>query len=205
MKLTNKSKNSIIFLAFIIHLMTALTSVACSTLLTSNTNNGGDDIEQTPYHDSKEMMMHRAVNMARRVTKRKMMKNRVRESSVPIVRQEGGNLRRGLSTKAPSTTPTCSDSPLNFILKESSSPKDCTWVAQKPGRRCAQPGVGLICPSTCNKCSKVCMKESRLKFEFVNFDGERKKKTCAFVAKKSNLRCQYSGIKETCRVTCNSC
>ena len=99
----------------------------------------------------------------------------------------------------------CTDSPLDFVVKESTPLRNCRWVEAKPERRCTKPGVALMCPFTCNACGRACSRDSGLKFEFINQNGAVKRKACAFVERNVEKRCQFSGVAETCRVACDSC
>lgn len=116
------------------------------------------------------------------------------------------NLRRMMSTRAPSATPSsCADSALEFKVDLGNNEKDfktCDWVARKPKTRCDFDGVKSTCPDTCGKCSRC--KDSPLRLKFIK-DGETQTQFCDFIANKKGKRCQIPGIRESCRATCDSC
>lgn len=118
------------------------------------------------------------------------------------------------STKAPSTAPfserevlneDCEDTPFTFkVVRNSQNEyKGCDWVANKAKERCQIDGVSLMCAKTCDKCFRY--KESTLKFEFYDRKNEMmRRETCDFIAEKKAKRCKIPGMRDTCRVTCDS-
>merc|ERR1712038_1162038 len=110
-------------------------------------------------------------------------------------------------TATPSTFEECVDSPLLFKFQKPSggktSFKTCeNYVASNSEKKCIGPNK-ISCPKTCASCDN-CV-DSKLKF-MINVDGENMKKTCAnWVANKPAERCEYEGVRETCRKTCQLC
>lgn len=109
----------------------------------------------------------------------------------------------------PTTTPTitgqCEDSTFRFKAIKSDGTKitrGCVWVERKPNR-CSMEGVDTMCPKTCNLCNECTDSELRFKFTWNN---KKMTRSCDWVAARStNLRCGISGMKQTCRSTCDQC
>ena len=99
----------------------------------------------------------------------------------------------------------CVDSELPFRVSINGRNRwrTCAWVANNPNH-CNRDGVDSHCPETCEVCDECFDGESRFRF-FTN-SGKRLAKTCGWVAsKKTDLRCSYEGVAETCRETCDVC
>lgn len=96
------------------------------------------------------------------------------------------------------STTSCIDSPLRFFYQ--GKKRECSWV-KKDTTRCNESEISSHCPNTCGTCDDDCT-DSRKSWQLEN--GKKKRK-CKWVAKKSEIRCQKPGVKETCRVTCDDC
>jgi len=111
-----------------------------------------------------------------------------------------------LPPPSPPTNGSCVDSPLRFKLRldnGKSQFKDCAWVANDPSI-CTRFGKVIShCPETCGECATC--KDAPLKFK-VTINGNTGNKNCKWVRKnKTEKKCDYSGVRETCRKTCNGC
>jgi len=99
------------------------------------------------------------------------------------------------------SSPSCSDSPLDFFYQEQRI--TCATVGSQQSL-CSDVDVQAICPGTCGTCHN-CV-DPGLTFEFFH---EIKNKTlvkgCDMIAAFPNTRCAFHGISDTCRATCGSC
>jgi len=107
------------------------------------------------------------------------------------------------STTTPTLAPiaSCSDSPLGMLVNK--KVRTCEWVelglTLTPRRnRCTKRGIASHCPVTCGVSD--CMVDSTKRFVFRN----NKPKSCNWVKKNTNRRCQKDGVPETCRNTCSN-
>jgi hypothetical protein len=118
-------------------------------------------------------------------------------------------------TPAPSAAPipapsSCDDASFRFRTFTPENKKifrDCSWAAKKSTNiRCAYPGVGAMCPSTCGNCDTCVDSEVRFKFYKEPTDAKKIARDCNWVGKKStNLRCQIEDMEKACRETCGAC
>lgn len=81
--------------------------------------------------------------------------------------------------------------------------RDCEWVADKPSRRCnIDDSVKSVCPDTCGTCSNCVDTTARLRIERGDSLLSR---TCTWVARRKDRRCDLEGVAEACRETCGLC
>jgi hypothetical protein len=127
-------------------------------------------------------------------------------------------------TVSPSFSPTiiCIDSKQKFVIPGGDF-KGCPWVARrKTSQRCMLPGVGNICPDTCNKCTSaqtlspitspvpapvssptgtVCQDRkgkfgiNNVRLNWCRYAGQKNTKT----------RCNLDSVSENCPATCGAC
>ena len=113
------------------------------------------------------------------------------------------------SSSQPSKAPTaCSDSILKLVLPWNKKRKFCSWMGRNPKRtkgRCNRENVRVHCPLTCDVCDEYACKDSTFHFKI---KGMKKTRTCNWVKRnpgKLLVRCQKTGIYQTCRETCGFC
>ncbi len=93
----------------------------------------------------------------------------------------------------------CVDSPLEMDFSDPiEGTSDCSWVAEDLSR-CNMNRVASHCPFTCNA-PLLCGEDSAKRFILATGD---KKKKCRWAANNPKRRCRKSGIRETCRSTCD--
>jgi len=68
---------------------------------------------------------------------------------------------------------------------------------------CFSLGGSGHCPVLCETCGTGCV-DSELTFE-VEVDGDSTFEDCTWVSDNSSLRCEFSGVADTCRQTCQAC
>ena len=112
-------------------------------------------------------------------------------------------------SRAPVDTPSngsCQDFPNAFRVQLSNGKfrfRTCDWVGTNTSAHCELNGVKATCPSTCGTCSTC--EDSPLKLR-VYINTRRRHKFCAWVAKKSRVRCELApAIKIGCKETCGQC
>jgi len=109
----------------------------------------------------------------------------------------------------------CVDSVLKFDVDGSGSGKsfqDCKWVRKGNSKsKCKKEGVPEHCPLACdevgettNSCESFVCKDAPNKFKGKGSNKFKGKKDCVWV-KDDESRCDYKGVKEVCRDTCEYC
>ena len=81
--------------------------------------------------------------------------------------------------------------------------RTCTWVANKKEKRCAKKRMRKSCPSTCDTCGAC--KDSKFKFKVKKPNGKEIVRGCGWAKKKTDKKCAFDGVSDTCRFTCKIC
>ena len=113
----------------------------------------------------------------------------------------------GCPMAQPSSAPSpqsCDEPDLGFLMVKMNGSRiwrRCKWL-RKNINRCKIRGNWRTCPNTCGKCNKC--KDSPYRFK-INVKGKTKEKTCNWVMKKKEKRCNIDQFAKSCRKLCGQC
>jgi hypothetical protein len=100
---------------------------------------------------------------------------------------------------APPSHMSCNDSRLLFLYNKQRV-VSCSWVAERPQRRCKRNAIKIQCPITCGY-QEGCLQDSKRKFEIIE---SGKRRSCKWVQRKNTeKRCGLIDMCNTCRATCS--
>jgi len=81
--------------------------------------------------------------------------------------------------------------------------RGCSWVGRYPTERCKMAGANDACRSSCDNCpcsiDNACIDD--WDFRVNGLDG----KGCTWVKQHPTHRCNYSGARDSCKLSCNNC
>ncbi len=100
----------------------------------------------------------------------------------------------------PRPPPSCNDSPLEFLYENEFM--NCAFASSQ--NLCSDSEIQAICPATCGTCSN-CV-DPGLDFKYFNtVKNKLQTRNCEAVVNNPSRRCDFFGVRDTCRVTCGTC